>query len=457
MDWKWMVRATLLALAAALLPSAGCEGGDVGQGDELAQVTVRASFTLDGAEPRDASSHPSLSGDGRFVAFASAANNLTPNDSNSFQDIFLKDRLTGQIQNLTIYVVPASFAQYNPHDCYDPVITPDGRYVAFRTRGNYDPPFSIGGIPPLNSNTVLYRYDRILKAFDAAFPSAIDPNANLLEPTISSDGRYVVFLSSATNLPPAVSGGLVQVWVYDIVTDTTRLVSHSTVGATNPCNDNCERARISGNGQYVVFESMATNLTGQPTNSQNQIYRARLDVAPITIEAVAFNSLGVFTNLDSTCPAISEDGRYVAFYTSSTNLVTGVSLPYIVRRDMNPGGLTELVTDKPGIQDMPAAIFPPPCLPTQLSGDGRYVGFLSREGSLYPAMPLLFNQVFVRDMQGGIQMASRHLDGTPSNLECSDMALSLDAGWVAWETLGSTLVDGDTNGVPDIYLRGPLR
>jgi Tol biopolymer transport system component len=455
MDLRTAIRAAFLVLAAGLLTSAGCDEGDVGSGDELGQVTVRGSVLLDGTEPREACSGPSISSDGRYLVFASKSNNLTANDSNGLSDVFLKDRLTGEIENLTHYVVPPAYALYNPSDCTGPVISGDARYVLFSTLGNYDPPPSLGGLPPLNPHPVVYRYDRVLKQFKAVYgnPAAFVLDDDMMEPTISHDGRYVAFLSAATNFPGFSSGGHVQVWVSDMTTRNVLLVSRGDT-STTPCGHDCQRAQISGNGQFVVFESQTDTLVSGVPATFTQVYLGTASGDPV--EAVGRNSGGQLTDMDSTCPAISHDGRYVAFTTSGTNMIPGVTLTCIVRRDRTSGAV-ELVTDKPGTVYATAAKYPPDCLPNAISPDGRFVGFLSSNGSLYPARPISFHQVFVKDMLGGISMASRHQDGTPCNLDCERVVFSGDGAWVAWQTLGATLADDDRNGATDVYLRGPLR
>lgn len=476
MNWKWALRGVFLAATAFCLPSAGCDGGDVGKGDSLGMVTVRASVTVVGGEPDQECTNPSISADGRFVAFQSTTNKLTLNDNNGLRDVFLKDRQTGVIENITQVVVPESFPQYTPNSCYDPAVSGDGRYVAFRSLGNYEAFASIGGAPPMNPSLCIYRYDRTAKTFKRAFKVVEStfppppPDRDQGPPSISADGRYIAFASRAMNLSADGTtalnpGGTNQVYVYDMDSLTLTLVSHAA-GSAAPCNAPCaldydlplgpvpQNPQISADGRYVVFASTSTNLDPAGTGSEQKIFLGKTDGG--NAELVSVTSSEVLANGPCYFPAVSADGRYVAFATNAPNLTGGAFVPWIVRRDRT-AGVTEMVTDKPAYPHTSPPMMNPPAYPIHMSGDGRFVGFLSDNGSLYDGRPLYVRQVFVRDMTGGITMASRHLDGRPSDKACESVVFSSDGTWVAWQTVGSTLVDGDTNGVTDIYLRGPWR
>jgi hypothetical protein len=263
---------------------------------------------------------------------------------------------------------------------------------------------------------------------------------------------------------PLNPGGTNQVYVYDMDLETLTLVSHAA-GSTAPCNAACappynmalgtlpQNPQISANGQYVIFASTATNLDPAGTGSDMKVFLGKTDGSDA--ELVSRNSSGTLADGPCYFPCVSADGRYVSFATNAPNITGGYD-PWIVRRDRT-GGVTEMVTHQPAFPHTSPPMMDPPAYPVHMSGDGRFIGFLSDYGSLYDGRPLYVRQVFVRDMQGGITMASRHLDGRPSDKACESIVFPSDGSWVAWQTVGSTLVDGDANGVTDIYMRGPLR
>ncbi len=438
------LRGSALAAAALLLP---CCRDQVGEGDSLAQVTVRASLTTLGVQPDEDCIDPSISANGRFVVFASKSITLTPNDDNGLQDIFLKDRMDGSIVNITKVNLFGEFPPYAPADCDSPSISADGRYILFRSKGGWVP-YTMPASPTLKY--LLYRYDRTNNVFERAFKDGgPPPDDDLNNPTMSADGRYVAFQTLASNLVPANASGKVQIYVHDMQVGTSVIASRAKAPAALnvPCDNHCRNPRISPDGSFVVFESDSLNI--DPTYSAGpvpQVYRG--SNAGAHAPMVARSSSGTAASSWSFFPCVSEGGRYVVFHTMDMTLAPGGShSPLLVRRDV-VSGVTELVENKPASVPF---LSPFPGYPTSISADGRYVAYLSREYATFRA------QVHVRDMAGGTALASQHLNGDLSNIDCDPPRISDDGTWAVWTTRGSTLVDGDTNGVSDVFLRGPLR
>jgi Tol biopolymer transport system component len=443
------LRGAALAAAALLLP---CCRDQVGEGDALHLVTVRASLTTQGVEPNGDCIEPSISATGRFIVFASKSNTLTTNDDNGLQDIFLKDRFDGSIVNITKVDLFGEFPPYAPADCGSPSVSADGRYVLFRSKGGWVPYTAPAS---QNAHFLLFRYDRVAKIFERAFNDGggfNPPNADLDSPTMSTDGRFVAFQTGASNLVPPNGSAKTQIYVHDMQAGTSVIASRArTPAALNvPCDDNCRNPRISSDGAFVAFESDSLTIdTTYAAGPTPQIYRGTSAGAHPVM--VARNSAGVAATAGSYYPCCSEGGRYVVFLSSDTTLAPGAApnpgQPILVRRDV-VAGVTELVESKTA--QFPF-ITPYPGYPSSVSGDGRFVAFLSREYATFRA------QVHVRDMADGTRLASQHQDGTLCNLDCDPPLIAADGSWVVWSTKGSTLVDGDTNGVSDVFLRGPLR
>jgi Tol biopolymer transport system component len=251
-----------------------------------------------------------------------------------------------------------------------------------------------------------------------------------------------------------------QVYVWDFNTSTGVLVSRKAGGPINtPCNNRCSTPRISADGNFVAFDSNATDLSAVTAGFTNmpQTYRV---VSTGTADAlpVARDAAGVIADESSFLGNISADGRYIVFHSTNGALVNppSVNFDIMVRKDFSaPNGPVDLVTDKPGF--FPIPIFPNGYVPS-VSADGVMVAFNSSDGTLAGGITLNHPQVFVRNMlTGKVFFCSRHKDGTPSNLDCEAPRISGDGKWVIWSTVGSTLVDGDTNGASDVYMRGPLR
>ena len=449
-----ILRTAGLVAAVLVLP---CCRDEVGKGDQLKSVTVRASLNLSHMEPNSGCFEPAFSHNGRWLVFTSAANVITPNDNNGIRDVFLKDRQTGEIFNITDVVIFAGFPQYAPEDCFEPAVSDDGNFIVFSSTGGWVP--YTGPASP-NTYAFVYRYDRTNKVFERAYitnPGFTPPSAPLTRPTISANGKIVAFQSAATNLIPPNPGGTTQIYVFDFDNPGSCTVvsrEQSPAALNTPCNDDCFSPKISADGTYVVFQSNSTNLNAATFSAvQPQVYRGTSGGAYVTV--LGRSSSGTLANDATYLPDISADGQYVVFSTYDKSLVTPATLndPILVRRNLATLE-TELVTEFPG--QIVAAIFPNGYRPS-INADGRYIAFLGRANSLAGTQLNGIANVFVRDMQGGITFASRHLDGTPSNRDCEVPHISGDGRWVAWATEGSTLVDGDSNGVSDVFLRGPLR
>lgn len=443
-----LLRAAALAGAALLLP---CCRDQVGEGDQLDLVTVRASLTTTGVQPNLGCFEPSFSPNGRWVVFASSSNTLTPNDNNGIRDIFLKDRQTGQIVNLTNVLVFGTFPQYAPADCFEPAVSDDGNFIVFSSLGGWVP-YTAPASP--NPFRYIYRYDRANDLFERAYDAAVQPNGAMSQPSISADGNLVCFATTASNLTPANGSGAQQIYVHDMTTGVSRIVSRaqSPAALNVPCNAACRNPRMSPDGGFIAFESNATNLNAATAAAiMPQAYLGTSAGAYATV--LGRDSSNVLTDNATYLPSVSEGGRYVVFGSYDAQIVNPAALttPILVRRDLLTG-TTELVTSTPGL--LTAAVFPNG-YPTSISADGRLVAFLGRSNALTGTTLNFIANVFLRDMQGGVRLVSRHLDGTPSNIDCEPPRISTDGKWVLWATPGSTMVDEDSNGVSDVFLRGP--
>jgi Tol biopolymer transport system component len=257
------------------------------------------------------SSRPSISADGRYVAFVSYASNLVSGDTNYTSDIFVYDT----VANTTRIVSVATDGIQGDRDSLTPSISADGRYVAF---GSYASTLVSGDTNNVNDTFV---YDTVANTtrIVSVATDGTQGNKDSGTPSISADGRYVAFVSDASNLVSGDTNNTSDIFVYDTVANTTRIVSVASDGTQG--NAPFYSPSISGDGRYVAFESDASNLVSGDTNDDRDIFV--YDTVANTTRRVSVDSNGTQGNGFSYDPSISADGRYVAFTSYASNLVSG--------------------------------------------------------------------------------------------------------------------------------------
>lgn len=224
-------------------------------------------------------------------------------------------------------------------DSYVPIVTPDGRYVLFASTANNLVPTNSDG--PINSPAVLNVFIRDRLSATTTLVSVSDAsggaNQTSLPTGISTNGQYALFESSADNLAPGCSHGVNNIFVRDLVNNVTTLVSVSTNGTGG--NGNSYGSAITPDGHYVVFSSDASNLTSQDTNGITDVFVRDLQKETTVLVSTGAMSAGLSSG--SASPAITPDGRFVAFFSTATNLVPGVqSEGEVYVRDLIAGTTT---------------------------------------------------------------------------------------------------------------------
>jgi Tol biopolymer transport system component len=257
--------------------------------------------------------HPSISGDGRYVAFESLAQNLVEGDGNQRRDIFVHDRVNHTTERVSVATggIELEKASRNP------AISADGRYVAFQNLG--DKHWDI---------LVHDRVTGVTTLVSVASDGTPGDKASQL-PSISADGRLVAFESAATNLVPDDMNGRRDVFVRDRDADgdgifdeaggaTTERASVSSMGTESVGNS--QHAVISGDGRFVAFDSFAKQLVPDDGNNRCDVF-VRDRLAGTTV-LVSLSSAGAPGDGDSRWPTISANGRFLAFWSAATNLIT---------------------------------------------------------------------------------------------------------------------------------------
>jgi Tol biopolymer transport system component len=406
-------------------------------------VTTRVSVASDGTQGNEWSADPSISADGRYVVFGSAASNLVPGDSNGHNDVFVHDRQTGQTTRVSV----ASDGSQGNGESYGHAVSADGRYVAFTSYAtNLVPGDTNGSWDTFIHDRLTSQTTRVSVASDGTQGNS----GSIWSPTISADGRYVAFASYATNLVPGDTNGQRDVFIHDRQTGETTRVSVSSNGTQG--NSASWTPTISADGRYVAFESYATNLVPGDTNYKFDIFVHDRQTGQTTRVSVA--SDGAQGNGSSWNSAISADGRYVAFGSASSNLVVGdTNEAYdVFVHDRQTGQTTRVSVASDGAQGNGESGNP------SISVDGRFVAFRSDSSNLVTGDTNGRMDVFVHDRQTGqttrVSVAS---DGTQGNHESHTPSLSADGRYVSFVSYATNLVVGDTNSETDVFVhdRGP--
>ena len=401
--------------------------------------TTRVSVSSTGAQGFRSSEGPSLSADGRYVAFASKARNLVPGDTNLVEDIFVRDRLAGTTRRVS---VGQGGAQANGASII-PSMSDDGRYVAFMSDASNLVAGDTNHVADVFVRDLVTGFTRRVSIGQGGAQS----NGASSFPALSRDGLHVAFQSAASNLVSSDTNGTFDVFVRDLLANTTRRISVGPAGAQG--NGASLYPAISGNGRFVAFISDATDLVTGDTNGFRDVFvrdrltavTQRASVGPGGVEA---------NNISVNLPSISADGRFVGFDSSASNLVPGDTngVQDIFVRDLQAAITTRVSRGAGGGQSNGISVSP------TLASDGRFVAFQSDATNLVAADTNGLTDVFVRDrIAGTTQRVSVGQGGVQANGPSFGAAVSTDGLHVGFTSSATNLVAGDTNGVMDVFVR----
>jgi Tol biopolymer transport system component len=366
-----------------LVPGDSNGQNDVFVRDRAAGRTERVSLSSTGQQGDKGSFTPSISGDGRWVAFVSDADNLVAGDTNRASDVFLRDRRTHRTIRLSVALDGRETTGGN-----SPSISADGRWVVY----------NVG--TPLNSNGTdedlagMFVYDTRTGHRERLGHIEGD------DPTISADGRYVAFSSEIRDLVPGDTNRKADCFVFD---RRTRTVSRVSVGGTKAVGNGWFRgnkqatsestgAVISADGRYVAFVSSARNLVPKHDNSHDDVFIRDLRAGATRLVSAGLHGQGA--NGQSGAPSLSADGQTVVFLSRASNLIphdTKGADYDVFRMDLRTGAVSRVnVTPTGARANGPTSSFP------MISGDGRVVTFGSRASNLVRGDTNDHDDVFVR-------------------------------------------------------------
>jgi WD40-like Beta Propeller Repeat len=415
-------------------------GGLVSPAAAAAGRTIRVSVTPDGRYSGGFSGV--ISADGRYVAISTVEPALSPADTNSVGDVYLRDLRTGTITLVSI--TPQGKA--GSYDSYDAGISADGRYVSFTSVS----PDLVPGDD--NERTDIFVRDMrtgrtiIANRSTTGEQAGGDGFTQSFGSSLSADGRYVSFTSSAPNLVPGDDNNDVDVFVRDLRARTTTRVSAPLTGAASGGGSG-SGATISADGRLVSFRSWAADLVRGDTNDESDFFVR--DLRTGRTSRVNLSNSGGQADGGICCgdaSAISGDGRFVAFLSTAGGMVPGFEGGWnLYVRDRRTNTTTvagRADDDTPLTGDLESVA---------INHDGHYVGFSTR-GAGVPGDTNSLLDVYVRDRKAGrTHLASVSSTGALGNRDSAYPYLSGNGRTVVFGTYASTLVPGDTNGEADVF------
>lgn len=405
-------------------------------------TTSLVSANTAGLSGNGRSQQEAISPDGRYVVFGSWATDLTTEaDLDEYTyDLFIHDRITRTTRRITNGTSAVDGAGMRVGgDSQNPSFSGDGRYVVFQSRA---PNIVNDG----NQTTEAYIYEIATGATSLLSYTWTGQPCEGASPVVSADARFVVFWSTASNVVPNDTNSVWDLFLRDRVSGATTRVNVSSSG--EQANERSFDPRITDDGRFIAFSSHASNLVAGDTNgSQDVFIHERLTG---TTELISVTPTGAPGNAGAWGPAVSADGRYVAFMSSATDLVSGDTNGMIdlFVRDRQTGTTRRLAAHK-NIATHPASNANPPTI----SNDGRYISFLSAE----PLVAMDTNgtwDAYVIDRETlALTLVSVGRSGETANAWTWTAVMSPDGTTVVFSSAASNLIPIDNNSTIDVFIR----
>ena len=396
-------------------PAAGGTNSSVHVWDSVAGVDWAVSTNVGGVPPNTISFTPAISSNGSSVVFLSNATNLVANPVASGFHLYLDNLQTGALQLVDVDTNGAGSTDLGNTT---PAVSADGRVVVFTSPdGSLVPGDWNNALDVLARDTIAGTNDLISRRDPTMAPVADNGIAHVSPYPISSDGRWFVFDSPASDVMPNVTNGCNEIFLRDLWSGQTALVSAAADGTPAAGGVNWNGV-MSANGRYVVFASTATNLVATATainSNYFNIFRKDMQSGAVALVSVAFDGTNGARG-DCSAPVISTDGRYVAFQSTANNLVLGtVTTGNTFWRDMNYSTCIILNSNS----TIGSLIGP------FMSANGRYVQYLATSSPY---------SMEIRDTQTGMDIYT-------NSFSTNQMIISPDGGRVLYMKNSQICVD----------------
>lgn len=355
--------------------------------------TTRLSLSSDGSSSQGNSDLPAIATDAAYVAFQSLAPLAGAGSSNGLSQIFRKNPSNGSVELVSIGTngLAANGASGRPS------ISADGRYVVFESTATNLQPGDTNGFSDIYLRDMQIGVTRRL-----SIQGLTQANSGSFKPSISADGRFIVFSSTARNLVGGTSAGLSQVYIYDRDvsgsgvfdnTGNTSLALVSQVAGVAGVSSSTN-ARISANGNFVVYSTKASNLLGGVSSTTQIVRWDRIGGSNLIVSS---NS-GSRADGDADFSAINADGSRIAFVSRALNLTSDTAIsgvPHVFRATVAGGIVTQVVRINGAGNVEPnnpvsVAIASPDLgsFEPSISADGNLIAFASESNNLLPAIPV---------------------------------------------------------------------
>ncbi len=424
----------------ALPQQAGPPSGYPDPEPEPGVTVIRASVDPMGEDANNSSYDPDITSDGRYVAFGSYADDLLVGDWNEMADIFVRDTQTNTTERVSI----STGGDEANEGSYAPSISADGRYVVFYSYADN----LVAGDTNWSSDIFLHDRQTGETTLISRHTDGTQGNSDSYDPAISGNGQFVTYSSYADNLVNADSNYSSDIFVYEVATETTTRVSQSS-DATQGTSDSFHPA-ISQSGQFVTFDSYANNLVNTDSNGwYPDIFLYDQDNHETKL--ISHHNNGTQGNYSSTEPAISGDGKVIAFLSYADNLVDDDTNNQgdVFIYDVNASTTTLISHHSDGTQGTNVSYR------AAISDDGLFVAFISWATNLIDSDTNGNQDVFLYDIQNNLTtLASKSVTGEQGSNFSDYPALNSNGTAIAFNSSAYNLVPFDQNGyTQDVFVR----